>query len=172
METNTIIGNVTSEPKLFLTKKTGTAMASFSIAVNRRRRVDNEFVDRPPVFHHIVCYGRLAENVGYSLHTGMEVVAVGQWVDDSYETANGQTQRRVTMEARAVGASLRWAPASIEKVEREAPMIPLPNSTTEPAGDHKPGEFSAKAKPSEPAEPVAAASPTTRKRERQAARAG
>lgn len=172
METNTLVGNMCSEPKLWLTKKTGTAMASFTLAVNRRRKVDNELVDRPAVFHRVICFGRLAENVGYSLHKGMEVVAVGEWIDDSYEDTHGQAQKRIAMEARAVGPSLRWATASIDKVEREAPVIPLPTPNTEQVDDHKPGEFSANTKPAEPAEPVIAAPRTTRKGERQAARAG
>lgn len=172
METNTVIGNMCSEPKLWLTKKTGTAMASFSLAVNRRRRVGDEFVDRPPVFHRVICFGRLAENVGYSLHTGMEVVATGEWIDDSYETPNGQTEKRIALEARVVGASLRWVTVSIEKVEQGAPVIPLPNPATEPVDDHKPGEFSANTNPAEPAKPVPREPPTTRKGERYVARAG
>jgi single-strand DNA-binding protein len=172
METNTVIGNMCGEPKLWLTKKTGIAMASFTLAVNRRHKVDNELVDRPAVFHRIICFGPLAENVGYTLHKGMEVLAVGEWIDDSYEDTHGQKQKRIAMEARAVGPGLRWATASVTKVERNAPVIPLPNPNTEQVDDHKTGEFSANAKPAEPAEPVVAAPRTTRKRERQAARAG
>ena len=177
METNVVVGNVTNEPKLHLTKRTGTAMANFGLAVNRRRRVNNEFVDRPAVFHNIICFGRLAEHVGYAVHTGMEVMAVGEWINDSYEDSKGRTQQRVTMEARVVGLSLRWVTASITKLERNAPVIPLPNSKTDQAddhktGDHRTGEFPANAKPVEPAEPVAEAPHTTRKGERQAARAG
>lgn len=177
METNTVVGNMCGEPKLWLTKKTGTAMASFTLAVNRRHRVDNELVDRPAVFHRVICFGRLAENVGYSLHKGMEVIAVGEWIDDSYEDSHGQTQKRVALEARTAGPGLRWVTALISKVEREAAVIPLPNPTTEPADghkadDHKVGEFSANTKLAEPSEPVPSAPRATRKRERQAARAG
>lgn len=172
METNTLIGNVCREPKLWLTKKTGTPMATFTIAVNRRHRAGDELVDRPAVFHRIICFGSLAENVNNSLHKGMEVLAVGEWVDDSYEDEHGQKQTKVAMEARAVGAGLRWAIASVTKVERHAPVIALADLKIEPADDHKPGEFSANTKPVEPSEPVAAAARTTRKGERQAARAG
>ena len=177
MESNVVVGNVTSEPKLYLTKRTGTAMANFGVAVNRRRKVGDVYVDRPAVFHNIICFGRLAEHVGYTVHTGMEVMAVGEWINDTYDDDRGRTRKRVTMEARVVGLSLRWVTASINTVERNAPVIPLPNPKTEPAddhktGDHKSGEFPANTKPAEPAEPVAEAPRTTRKGERHAARAG
>ena len=126
MENNTVIGNVCADPTLRMTKKSGVAMARFTVAVNQRRKIGTELVERPAVFHRVFCIGHLAENVTNSLRKGMEVLAVGEWVDDSYEDEHGQKHTYVAMEAKVIGAGLRWATASVSKVERPARVIPLP----------------------------------------------
>lgn len=176
MENNTVIGNICADPTLRMTRKGNRPMARFTLAVNHRRKVgDEEFVDRPAVFHRIVCFGSLAENVSNSLRKGMEVVAVGGWIDDSYEDERGQKHTHVAMEARAVGASLRWAIASVTKVERQARVIPLPDQATADPGPppdqhdhHETGELSANSKPPDPESETASA---TRKGERRRAKA-
>jgi single-stranded DNA-binding protein len=45
----------------------------------------------PPVFHRVVAFGPMAENICNSVHKGTGVVAVCQFVDDSYETGTGET---------------------------------------------------------------------------------
>lgn len=175
METNTVIGNLCADPTLRMTKKSGRAMASFKIAVNQRRRQGDELVARNPVFHRVICFGSLAENVSNSLRKGMEVLAVGEWIDDSYEDEKGQKYSQATLEARAVGAGLRWATASVSKVERPArvialpdPPTPEPDPPTDRNDDHVSDEFSGNEKP---AEPVGETTRATRKGERQTARA-
>ena len=177
MENNTVIGNICADPTLRMTRKSNVPMARFTLAVNHRRKVgDDEFVDRPAVFHRIVCFGKLAENVSNTLRKGMEVLAVGGWIDDSYEDERGQKHTHVAMEARAVGASLRWATASVTKVERQAKVIPLPDQAATdqgpPSDQHddrdETGEFSANSKPPEPESETAR---TTRKGERPRAKA-
>ena len=183
MENNTVIGNVCADPTLRMTKKSGVAMARFTVAVNQRRKIGTELVERPAVFHRVFCFGHLAENVTNSLRKGMEVLAVGEWVDDSYEDENGQKHSYVAMEARVVGAGLRWATASVSKVERPARVIPLPGQTApEPAtpdpdppaardDDHQLGEVTANTQPTQSSDPEVGPTRTTRKGERRAARA-
>jgi single-strand DNA-binding protein len=193
MENNTVIGNVCADPTLRMTKRSGRAMARFTVAVNQRRKIGDEFIDRPAVFHRVVCFGQLAENVSNSLHKGMEVLAVGEWVDDSYEDEHGQKHNYVAMEAKVIGAGLRWATASVSKVERPARVIPLPGqalpgqtlsgqTAPEPAApdpdppaerndDREPDEFSANTQPTQPPEPAVGTTRTTRKGERRPARA-
>jgi single-strand DNA-binding protein len=175
MDSNTVIGNICADPTLRMTRKNGRAMARFKVAVNQRRRFGEETVDRPPVFHRVTCFGPLAENVSNSLRKGMEVLAVGEWVDDSYEDENGQKHTHVALEAKAIGAGLRWATAAVTKVERPARVIPLPDPPTpEPDSpidrndDHESDEFSANEKPPEP---VSQLTHAMRKGERQAVRA-
>lgn len=179
MENNTVIGNVCADPTLRMTKKSGRAMARLTVAVNNRRRIGDESVERPAVFHRVVCFGPLAENVSNSLRKGMEVLAVGEWIDDSYEDEHGQKHNYVAMEARVIGASLRWATASVTKVERPARVIPLPEPSTPnpdpPAAakdDHKAGEFSANTETAEPSQSAVRATRATRKGEQRVARAG
>jgi single-strand DNA-binding protein len=179
MENNTVIGNVCADPTLRMTKKSGRAMARLTVAVNNRRRNGDDVIERPAVFHRVVCFGSLAENVSNSLRKGMEVLAVGEWIDDSYEDENGQKHNYVAMEARVIGASLRWATASVTKVERPAMVIPLPEPSTpapdppaDQKDDHKAGEFSANTEPVEPSQPAVRATRATRKGEQRVARAG
>jgi single-strand DNA-binding protein len=179
MDNNTVIGNVCADPTLRMTKKSGRAMARLTVAVNTKRRVGDELIERPAVFHRVMCFGPLAENVSNSIRKGMEVLAVGEWIDDSYEDEHGQKHNYVAMEARVIGASLRWATASVTKVERPVRVIPLPEpSTPDPDppspgnGDHETGEFSANTQPAEPSQPAVRATRATRKGEQRVARAG
>jgi hypothetical protein len=48
----------------------------------------------------------------------MEVLAVGEWVDDSYRDESGQRRVRVTLEARSIGPALRSATAIVHRLER------------------------------------------------------
>lgn len=113
-----VVGNLCGDPVFRQTRRGGRPMARFVVAVNRRRRSNDDFVDFPPVFHRIVCFGGLAENVNNSLRKGMEVLVVGEWVDDSYSDEQGQKRWQIALEARTIGAGLRWATASVAKVAR------------------------------------------------------
>lgn len=115
---NVLVGHLCQDPILRQLNRGGRPLARFTVAVNAWRRVGEKFVERPPVFHRVVCFGLQAENVMHSLRKGMEVLAVGEWVDDSYSDEQGQRKVRVALEARAVGPTLRWATAAVVKVER------------------------------------------------------
>jgi single-strand DNA-binding protein len=116
---HTLIGNLTRDPQLHVGHTSGRPVATFDIAINHHRldRSTGQYVDSAPVFHRVVCYGPLAENVAECLRRGVEVVVVGRFVDDSYEQ-DGQRQRRIVLEAELVAASLRWAIARPVKVDR------------------------------------------------------
>jgi single-strand DNA-binding protein len=134
---NVVLGRLCQDPVLRQPRRAGQPVATFTVAVNQWRKVDREVVQRTPVFHRVVCYGPLAENVSNSLRKGMEVLAVGEWVDDSYSDATGQRRVQVAMEARAVGPALRYATAQVQKVERRTTngvlFEPTPTGTaTEP----------------------------------------
>jgi single-strand DNA-binding protein len=117
---NVVIGRLCQDPILRQTRREGRPMAKFTVAVNVWRRVGETFEQRPPVFHRVVCFGPMAENVSNSLRKGMEVLAVGEWVDDSYSDEQGQRRVQTAMEARAVGPALRRATALVHKVDRRA----------------------------------------------------
>jgi single-strand DNA-binding protein len=115
---NVVVGNLCQDPILRQARRGGLPVAKFTVAVNSWRRVGGEFVERPPVFHRVVCFGQLAENVTNTLRKGMEVVAVGEWADDSFSDEQGQRRVQITMEARTVGPTLRWATAQVNRSER------------------------------------------------------
>jgi len=146
-----VVGNLCQDPILRQSFRGGQPSAKFTVAVNSWRRVDNEYVPRPTVFHRVVCFGQLAENVSNSLRKGMEVLAVGDWADDTYTDEQGQRRVQIVMEARALGPALRWATAEVTRTQRrpdnntldmfaadnprEPPHNPTPqstDSTTEP----------------------------------------
>lgn len=114
-----IVGNLCHDPILRQSTRGSAPFAKFTIAVNSWRRAGDGFVERPPVFHRVVCFGQLAENVTNSLRRGMEVVAMGQWADDSYSDESGQRKVQITLEARNVGPTLRWATAQVHRAERQ-----------------------------------------------------
>jgi single-strand DNA-binding protein len=124
---NMVVGNLCQDPILRQPRRGGRPLARFTVAVNGWRRVGDTFVEKPPVFHRVLCYGALAENVMNSLRKGMEVVAAGEWVDDSYSDEQGQRRVQVALEARAIGPTLRFATAVVSKVERR----PEPDGTAE-----------------------------------------
>ncbi|HEX3786740.1 MAG TPA: single-stranded DNA-binding protein [Pseudonocardiaceae bacterium] len=117
---NMIVGNLCTDPTFRQTRRGGRPMARLLVAVSRRRRSGDALVELPSVFHRVLCYGGLADNVSNTLRKGMEVLVVGEWVDDSYTDDQGQRHSQIALEARVVGPGLRWATATVVKVDRIA----------------------------------------------------
>ena len=124
----TIVGNLTADPVLRMSAN-GRGVIRFDVAINRRRfnRETNQYDDLPPVFHRVVAFGPVAENAAETLRKGLEVVAVGQMADDSYETDAGEKRRQVVLEAHVIAPSLRFATANVVRVQRDQPA-PEPES--------------------------------------------
>jgi single-stranded DNA-binding protein len=78
----------------------------------------------PPVFHRVVTFGPMAENICNSVHKGTGVVVVGQLLDDSYETGRGETKRQVVLEAQVVAVSLKFATVSVRKINERKQAEP------------------------------------------------
>jgi single-strand DNA-binding protein len=101
----TILGNLTTDPAIHH-GQADRPVARLRVAVNRARfdRDSGEWVTVPPVFHTVVAFGALAENIaGSALSRGDAVVVVGGFADDSYTSEGGTTQERIQVIARAVG---------------------------------------------------------------------
>lgn len=98
-----LIGRVSQDVEVRYTK-TGKAVASFSIAVGRKDGKDGqkESVDFIP----IVCWQRIAEEVGNTLSKGNEVFVAGRMQTRSYETADGQKRRISEVVANFVAISI------------------------------------------------------------------
>lgn len=115
----TIIGNLTDEPELRFTTS-GHAVASFGLGVSHRKRDEQgEWTDTRDGFFRVSCWRELAENVAESVHKGARVIVTGRLRQNSYEDSRGLTRNAVQIEASDVGPSLRFARATVEKIERK-----------------------------------------------------
>ena len=124
----TVIGNLTKDPDLRYTQS-GIAVASLSVAVNRRvRNKDtNEWEDKLDGYFDVNIWRDHAENVAESLNKGDRVVVIGRLTKRSWEDRDGQTRWSTEIEADEVCPSLRWAKTSVSKV-RSGGGGPRPSS--------------------------------------------
>ena len=112
--TITVTGNVTREPELKFANS-GTAVTKLSLAANRRVKKGDQWEDETSFFN-VVCFGSLAENVANSITKGVRIVVTGELEQRSWEKEDGTKGSAVEIKAEDIGASLRWANASISKV--------------------------------------------------------
>ncbi len=89
-----ILGNLTRDPQIRATK-TGRAVASFSVAVNRTYVSPSGEQKEITDFINVVAWGNTAEAVGNQLKKGSRVFVEGRYTSRSYETPDGQ-KRYVT----------------------------------------------------------------------------
>lgn len=89
----TFIGNVTKDPEMKMTPK-GTAIASFGIAVNEKRKdASGNSVD-DTLFLTCEAYGKLAEIIGNYVKKGNPIFVSGRLKIDKWEK-DGQRHERV-----------------------------------------------------------------------------
>lgn len=113
-----LVGNLTRSPELRFTPS-GTATASFGLAVNNRKKNDSGGYDDDPKFFNVVCWGDLAENVSESLVQGTRVVLNGRLDFQSWETPEGDRRSKIEVIAESIGPDLRWATVSVTRNEKK-----------------------------------------------------
>jgi single-strand DNA-binding protein len=95
-----IIGNLVRDPVInFL--PSGTQVVEFSIAYNRRFKVNDEWREETHYFD-VRAYGRLAETLGTRLSKGYMVVIEGSLRQDRWIDKEGRPQSKVRIIAHAV----------------------------------------------------------------------
>lgn len=95
MNSLTIIGNLTNDPEL-RTTTSGKNVCSFSVAVNRRNKIDGQ----PDAdFFRVSAWGQLGENCAKFLAKGKKVCVVGSVSVRTYENQKHET--RASMEVKA-----------------------------------------------------------------------
>ena len=122
MNSTVITGNLVRDPELRSTAS-GTAVANFSVADNRRwadpatgeRREATTFVD-------VVAWGDLGRHVVESLRQGDRVTVSGRLEQRSWQTDQGERRSKLELTAADVAASLRWAAVGILKAEHGAEL--------------------------------------------------
>lgn len=120
-----LVGNLTDDPELRYTPS-GTPVASFTVAVNRRTRdpESGEWKDGETSFIRCNVWRQQAEHVAESLNKGVRAIVVGRMRQRSWETPEGQRRSVVEIEAENVGPSLEWATASVTKAARSSESVP------------------------------------------------
>ncbi len=108
-----VLGILARDPQIRATK-TGRAVASFSIAVNRSYTTAQGETKELTDFINIVAWGTLAETVGNQLRKGARVFVEGRYSTRSYEAADG-SRRYVT----EVVANLIALPLSTHQEQKE-----------------------------------------------------
>lgn len=103
MNTVMLVGRLAQDPDVRYTK-TGKAVASFSLAVNRYAG-QSEATDFIP----IVAWERLAEMCGNNLAKGQRVFVQGRLQIRSYETTDGQKRRVAEIVAEVIAQNFEQA---------------------------------------------------------------
>lgn len=79
-----LIGNLGSDPKVKVTDG-GQAVATFSVATNRRWKDRNDEIHEVTDWHHVVCWGRRAKLAEDYLRKGRLVLIEGRLQTTSWE---------------------------------------------------------------------------------------
>lgn len=138
----TLVGNLTGDPELRFTPS-GTAVARFAVAVNRRTldRQSGEWRDAGTDYHRVTVWRHLAEHCAETLAKGMRVIVVGDLKSRSWEDERtGEKRSAWEIEASAVGPDLAFATATVTKATpaRSAGVAPG-DETWESASRTRPG---------------------------------
>ena len=119
-------GNLTKDVDLSFTPK-GVARANFTVVVTKRVKDGDEWKDGPPSYFNCTAWRQLAENLAESVGKGQRVLVIGTMAQREYETKEGERRSVWDVTVDEVGPSLRYAQASVRKVERtqQAPEADL-----------------------------------------------
>lgn len=94
----TIIGNLTGDPEL-RTTTTGKSVCSFTVAVNRRRRVEGQ----PEAdFFRVSAWDQMGENCAKYLAKGRKVAVIGSVSVRTYQTQSGENRASMEVQAQDV----------------------------------------------------------------------
>lgn len=116
-----IVGNVGSDVELRYTPQ-GVAVASFTVASTPRTfdRQAQEFRDGETLWMPVTVWREQAEHVMESLTKGARVVVTGRLTQENWEDRNGGGKRsKMVLQADDVAVSLRYATATVTKVQRQ-----------------------------------------------------
>jgi single-strand DNA-binding protein len=103
-------GNLTDQPEVRYTEA-GIARARFRVAVSGRR-------EQEPSFFSVVVWRDQAEHAAESLSKGSRVVVMGRLQHRSWTAEDGTARSTVEVVAEELGASLRWATATMIRATR------------------------------------------------------
>ena len=94
-----LIGRLTRDAELRATTS-GKSVAKFSIAVNEKRKVGDEWKDSPGFFE-VVLWGQLAESLKPYLLKGKQLAVTGKLTQERWDQ-DGQSRSKVTVTASTI----------------------------------------------------------------------
>ena len=124
----TLTGNLTDDPELRFTPN-GVAVANFRLAVDQRVWDADGWKDGEPSYFRVSVWRDQAEHVAASLAKGDRVMVSGYLRARSYEK-DGEKRLAWEVEAREVGATLRFAGVKVDRPARQAQAAADPWSAT------------------------------------------
>lgn len=130
-----LVGNLTRDPQLRYTPS-GTSVANFGIAVNRRRTRQGEQINEVDFFN-VVTWGKLAELCSNYIAKGSPVALEGRLQSRTWETEDGQKRTAVEIVAENVQFLGR---AGRSAGTEEAQELAEPLETEEPVESMKASE--------------------------------
>lgn len=95
-----LIGNLTRDPELRYAPS-GTSVANFGLAVNRKYKQDDEMKEEV-TFINIVVFGKQADTCGQYLNKGSQVLIEGRLQEKRWETDDGQKRSKHEIVAQGV----------------------------------------------------------------------
>jgi single-strand DNA-binding protein len=138
-----LVGTLTADPELRFTPK-GDAVASFTVASTPRKfnASNNMWEDQDSLFLRCSIWKKYAEHVVESLRKGDQVIVVGDLVQRSYETREGEKRTVYEVQATEVAVGLRFRTfAHTADRERAAASLGTPVEdpwATPPANEEPP----------------------------------
>lgn len=122
MNKSILIGRLTKDPSLKFTPSTGTAVASFTLAVDRKLKKEGQ---QSADFIPVIVWGKLAENLCNYMTKGKMVSVAGRIETRSYEAKDG-SRRYVTEVVAEEVQFLEWGKGSgqeeMNEVDEDAPF--------------------------------------------------
>lgn len=107
MNNVTLVGNLTKAPELRYTQS-GKPVTSFSVAVNKRKKVGDKWEDELEGFFNCTLWNG-AEHFAENFDKGQRVIVVGRITQRSWENDNGDKRTAVELQVEEIGASIRFA---------------------------------------------------------------
>ncbi len=114
-----LMGNLTRDPELRYVPS-GTAVATFTIAVNRVYTTQTGEKKEQPTFVRVVVWGRRAELCGEYLSKGNPLFVEGRLQSRNWETQDGQKRNTIEVVADNI-QFLRWAAKPAATPDMEVP---------------------------------------------------
>lgn len=136
----TLVGNLTADPE---TREVGASkVANFTVASTPRKfdKDSGEWTDGEALFMRCSIWRDAAEHVSESLQKGARVIVTGRLTQRSYEK-DGQPRTVVELEVDEIGPSLKYATATVNRVQRTGGAAPARGkkaAVKDPWGDDSP----------------------------------